>query len=85
MDDHLALSQLEGLAQTLGIAVRYDKITDDDPGNTGGLCRIKGESVIIINARASVRDKIQILVSALKSFDLSDIYVRPAVRNLLEG
>ena len=84
MDSQAALSQLEGLAQALGVAVRYEKIADDDPTNAGGLCRFRGESVIIVNSRASVKDKVATLVRALKNFDLHDVYIRPAVRELLE-
>jgi hypothetical protein len=84
MDDHTALSQLEGLAYMLGIPVRYEKIAEEDVANAGGLCRLKGECVIIVNSRAAVKDKVQTLVKALKNFDLNDVYMRPAVRELLE-
>ncbi|MGO9139772.1 MAG: hypothetical protein ACLP9S_03640 [Syntrophales bacterium] len=85
MDDHTTLNQLEGLADMLGIPVRYEKIAEEDVANAGGLCRLKGECVIIVNSRASVKDKIQTLAKALKNFDLHDVYVRPAIRELLEG
>ena len=84
MDDHAALSQLEGLAYMLGISVRYERIAEEDVVNAGGLCRLKGECVIIVTSRAAVKDKIQTLAKALKNFDLHDVYVRPAVRELLE-
>ncbi len=84
MDDHAALSQLEGLAYMLGIPVRYERISEEDEVNVGGLCRLKGERVIIVNSRLSVRDKVHTLAKALKNFDLHDVYVRPAVRDLLE-
>jgi hypothetical protein len=84
MDDHTALSQLEGLAYQLGIPIRYEKIAEEELKSTGGLCRVKGETVIIINSKASTKDKIQALVKALKNFDLSNVYIRPALRELLE-
>jgi hypothetical protein len=84
MDDYAALSQLEALAHVLGIPVRYEKIAEEDPMNAGGLCRLRGECVIIVNSRAAIKDKIQTLAKALKNFDLNDVYVRPAVRELLE-
>ncbi len=84
MDDHTALSQLEGLAHALGIQVRYEKIIEDEMSSAGGLCRIKGEWVIIINSGATINEKIQTLAKSLKSFDLTTIYVRPALRELLE-
>jgi hypothetical protein len=84
MDDHTALSQLEGLAYQLGIQIRYEKIGEEDVRSTGGLCLVKGTQVIIINSKATTKDKIQTLVKALRNFDLDDVYIRPALRDLLE-
>jgi hypothetical protein len=49
----------------------------------GGLCRVKGENILIINSKATMRDKIQALVRAVKQFDLSQVYMRPALREFL--
>jgi N-dimethylarginine dimethylaminohydrolase len=84
MDDHAVLSQLEGLANTLGIQIRYEKIIEDELSGAGGLCRVKGEWVIIVNSRATINEKIQTLAKSLKNFDLNNIYIRPALRELLE-
>ncbi len=84
MDDHIALDQLEALAWSLGIEVRYEKIPQDDVTISGGLCRLKGKSVIVIDARASSKERVRILVQALRPFDLTDVYIRPALRALLE-
>ena len=87
MDDHTTLMQLEELADKLGVPVRYDKIKpeEDEIVISGGLCRVKGDLVIIINSKITTRNKIQALVEALKHFDLDGVYVRPALRELLEG
>ena len=50
----------------------------------GGVCRLKGQSVLIINSNATVRDKIKTLVEAVKHFDIDMVYIRPALRELLE-
>ena len=84
MDDHIALDQLEALAYGLGIEVRYEKILQDDVTISGGLYRLKGKNVIVIDLRAKSKDRIRTLVQALKPFDLTDVYVRPALRELLE-
>ena len=83
MDDQTALSHLEGLADKLGIPVRYEMIKDELTG-LGGLCRIEGEYMLIIHSKATVKEKMQIMIEALRRFDLGDIYVRPALRKLLE-
>jgi hypothetical protein len=86
MDDHTSLMRLEELADKLGIPIRYDKIKpeEDEIIISGGLCRMKGNLVIIINSRATTKSKIQVMLGALKHFDLSGVYVRPALRELLE-
>ncbi len=84
MDDHTALNHLEALADKLGIQVRYEKTVDELTGR-GGLCRVEGKYVLMIRSKASVKEKIRIMTQALKRFDLTDIYVRPAIRELVEG
>ncbi len=37
-----------------------------------------------IRDRAAARDRVRTLVQALKPFDLSNVYIRPALRELLE-
>lgn len=84
MDDHIALDQLEALACVLGIEVRYETIPQDDVTISGGLCRLKGKNVIVVDSRAKAKDRIRTLVQALKPFDLTDVYIRPALREMLE-
>ena len=84
MDDHIALDQLEALACSLGVEVRTEKIPQDDVAISGGLVRLKGKNVIVVDARAPAKDRVRTLVQALKAFDLTDVYVRPALRELLE-
>ena len=84
MDDDAALSQLEGLADKLGIPIRYEIIQGELTG-LGGLCRIEGQYILIIHSKATVKDKIEILSEALRRFDLSDIYLKPVLRELLDG
>lgn len=77
---------LEELADKLGIPIRYDKIKPDEDEIviSGGLCRVKGNFVIIINSRVAMKTRIQAMAEALRHFDLSGVYVRPALRELLE-
>lgn len=77
------LNQLEELTEGLGIKIRYDKILKEGSFFSGGLCKIKGEDVIIINSRVSIEDKIDILAGALTSFDLSNVFIKPALREFL--
>lgn len=83
MDDNATLSQLEELAQRIGITVRYEPLKVEGFVHTGGFCRVQGKDFVIINKKAAGRDKIHILVDALKRHDLSQIYVLPSLREML--
>jgi hypothetical protein len=77
IDDDTILIQLEELAVRLGMTVRYVHM--------GGFCRIKGKDFLIINKKATPREKIYIFIDALKRRDLSEIYVRPSLRQILDN
>jgi hypothetical protein len=84
VDDRAALSHLEALAEALGVEVRYEGLLGDAASTAGGLCRLKDRYVVIVNAAAGPRGKVETLARALKRFDLSRVYVRPAIRDLLD-
>jgi hypothetical protein len=85
VSDEFLLDQLEELANKLGIRVRYENVNLEEASGAGGLCRLKGEYVLIIHARAPVKEKIAFLIEVLKRFPLGDIYIRPVIRELLDG
>lgn len=85
MNDEILLSQFEELAARLEILVRDENINLEESFTTGGLCRIEGKLVLILNSKATVNEKIQVLIKVLQHFDLDDIYVKPVLRELLEG
>jgi hypothetical protein len=83
-EEHL-LDLLEALAQRLDIWVRYEMLSGEEPSGAGGLCWVKGRPVVIIHAQAALEVKIRILVQSLKQFPLDDLYLKPALRELLKG
>ncbi len=85
MDEEALLGHLEKLAHDLGIHVRYESLKGESDFQRGGLCRLKGRSYIIIEERADTGQKVETLARALKRFDLSRIYVKPGIRDFLEG
>ncbi len=79
------LSELETVAARLGIAVRVEPFGDQRLGARGGLCRIRGCPLILIDASLPVADQISVLAGALSAFDVSSIYVPPLVRARIES
>jgi len=86
MNDDTLIDYLEELAKKFGVQIRYEDIKQDENLTfvVGGLCLFKGEYVLIINPKASVKDKIRTLAVALKHFDLDQIYIRPVIREILD-
>jgi len=85
MNDEVILSYLEELADKLKILVRDENINIEESSSSGGLCRVEGQYVIILNSKATVKEKIQVMIASLQQFDLTDIYVKPVIRELLNG
>ena len=83
MDEKNLLAQLESLAQNLSVEVRYETMKHEGAFSPGGLCRLKGKYVLIINSKASTREKIEALGKALCRFDLGQVYLRPGLREFL--
>jgi hypothetical protein len=86
MDKEEIIEQLEELIRGFGIKIRYEPITFDDEitNVVGGLCKLRGEKLLIINSKSPMRDKIKTFAQALRSFDLDKIYIKPAIRALIE-
>ncbi len=86
MDENTLIEQLEELVKSFGIQIRSEAIKQDEDlvKVVGGLCLLKGEYVLIINSRATTMERINTLATALKHFDLDQIYLRPVLRELLD-
>jgi len=87
MDESTIIDQLEELIERFGVKIRHEAIMQDEDSIkvAGGLCLLKGEYILIINSKATIRDKINTLGMALKQFDHEKIYMLPVLRELLEG
>ncbi len=86
MDEDTIIEQLEELIKSFGIRIRREPIKQDEDlvKVVGGLCLLRGEYILIINSKATTMDRINTLATALKHFDLDQIYLRPVLRELLD-
>ncbi|MGE5840492.1 MAG: hypothetical protein ACM34H_11190 [Deltaproteobacteria bacterium] len=83
MDERSLLGQLEELARGLGIEVRYEMLKREGAFTQGGLCRLKGQYLLLVNSKAANRDKIEALAVAVNRFDLSQVFMKPGLRDFL--
>jgi len=84
LEEQKRLELLEEAAQALGIEVRYETLKGENSMAAGGLCRLKGNYLLILNSRSGVSERINGIASALNRFDLSATYLRPGLREFLE-
>ena len=83
MDERSLLGQLEELARSLGIEVRYEMLKREGASTQGGLCRLNGQYLLLANSKAPNRDKIEALALAVNRFDLSQLFMKPGLRDFL--
>jgi hypothetical protein len=81
MKEEEVLSGLEKLVESLSIQLRYEK------GDfAGGYCVLKDKRMMIVNNALSPAQRIKVLAGELAGMNLEDIFVLPALREvILEG
>lgn len=84
VDDILALRAMENTAHRLGVAVRYERLEDDDVKMSSGFCRVNDEKIVIIDKRLDTKGRWKALAMALKQADINSIFLPPLARQLLD-
>jgi len=86
VDDKRLWFLLGEVADRLGAEVRVENLGgDEDLPAASGLCRLHGKPVIFVERRQDQAQRCRRLGRALKRLDLEAVYLRPAVRDFLEG
>ncbi len=78
------LALMEETATKAGVEVRYDSLDCDDLRVKDGICRFGDRLILFIHKSRSATQRVEIIRSALRGRDLTGIYLKPAVRMLLE-
>ena len=84
MDDRSLLDELVRVATRLGVEVRIEPF-ETPPAGGGGRCLLAGRDLILLDARASLRDRVAALASALADRNLDDVYLTPEARDRVEA
>jgi hypothetical protein len=78
------LHSLIELAEKLSVKVIIKNMQDEEFTIRGGMCSLKGETLILIDSRSSFEEKIKIFCRELKKFNLDNIFISPQLREILE-
>lgn len=82
MNDGSAFDELLALAEKLGITVRHARLG----GNGGGMATFKRKRHLFVDLDADPADQVEQTARALAKVEgLDGVYLRPDVRELLEG
>ena len=85
MVEAIILQQLEELAERLGVKILYESLGQEEFVIRSGSCTLRGQLLAIIDQRLPPAEQIRVLADCLARFDLSTIYLVPAVRELIEA
>jgi hypothetical protein len=78
------MAELRALASRLDVAVRVEPLESALSETGGGLCRVRGQPLVLIDASLPLLDQIDVLAGALAQFDLDGVFVSPYVRTRIE-
>jgi hypothetical protein len=76
--------ELKDLAEKLDIQVSEQNLRNAGIAVKSGLCKVKGQSMFIMDKHKTIRKKIKILASHLAEIPHENVFIVPAVRDLLE-
>ena len=76
----LVFQEFERLAEFLEVKIIHDK------GNfKGGYCLLEKEKIIVINKLKPLEQRIRALAQAFSRLDISTIYLKPAIRDIIDS
>jgi hypothetical protein len=76
--------ELKDLAERMQITVSEQNLKTSGIKVQSGFCSVKGQNLFIMDKHKSVYRKIRILAAQLATIPHEDLYIIPAVRELLE-
>ena len=80
MKPTIILQEFEQLAKALDVEIIQEK------GNfKGGYCLLEKEGIIVVNKLNPIEQRIRALAQAFSKLDISKIYMKPAIRNIIDS
>jgi hypothetical protein len=75
---------LLSVALKLGVEIRVERLLVDSQ-RAGGLCRLRGRQLVLLDDRSSTVERSAALAEALSELDLEGIYMPPEARLVVEA
>ena len=77
--------QLIEVAEKLGVSVSEKNLRQVGIRVQSGLCKIRGESVFIMDKHASIAEKVRLVAGCLAQHPIEEVYLIPALREVIES
>ena len=84
MDSISQLESLKKIATELSIDIIPGNLFDPEIMIKSGHCKVKGKNTIIIDSLLSSQEQSEVIIQALKNFNIESIYLPPWIRERLE-
>ena len=84
MDSISQLESLKKIAEGLSIDIITGSLFDPEIIVKSGHCKVKGKNIIIIDSLLSSQEQSEVIIQALKKFNVESIYLPPWIRERLE-
>ena len=84
MDSISQLESLKKIATELSIDIIPSNLFDPEIMIKSGHCKVKGKDTIIIDNLLSSQEQGEVIIQALKKFNMESIYLPPWIRERLE-
>ncbi len=75
---------LKELAEKLEISVKEQNLRITGLKVKSGLCKVNGKCLFVMDKHKSMHDKIELISTCLRKTSLEDIYIIPAVREVID-
>ena len=76
--------ELIDLAEKFQISVSEQNLRKTGVKAKSGLCKVKGKYIFVMDKHKSIKKKIDLLSENLAAVPHENIYIKPAIRELLE-
>ena len=84
MDSISQLEDLKKVALELSIDIITGSLFDSEIIVKSGHCKMKGKNTIIIDSLLSSQEQSEVIIQALKKFNLESVYLPPWIRERLK-
>ena len=84
MDDQPLFDELLHAAERLGVEVRMEPF-ETPATQGGGRCVIRGKTLVLLDQRAPLPDRLRALARALVELQSETVYMAPEARELIEA